>query len=157
MKWDVSLFMLLCTVENMPLSFSLATASTQRLGFPLIYVNKFFEKLTGYSRSDVIGKSAKFLQIDLNGVRRIDEAAFERLAFGLRNACPTITRVTNYRCNGEKYVCMVALKPIYDEDGSYLYVASLQIELTDQSMLDPANYVIQSMMNAVPSRVVIAK
>jgi PAS domain-containing protein len=53
---------LVAAAEGLALSFSLATAHRDRKGFPLLYVNKYFEKLTGYPRNEVIGRNCKFLQ-----------------------------------------------------------------------------------------------
>jgi hypothetical protein len=53
---------LLVAVETLPVCVSIASASRDRPGFPLIYVNHFFEVTTGYSRSDIVGRNCKFLQ-----------------------------------------------------------------------------------------------
>lgn len=131
MKYDMDLFLMLCTMENAPVSFTLATASTQRLGFPLIYANRHFEKLTGYRRSEVIGKSAKFLQTDINDERMCEDVASDRLATCLRNGRPCQQKITNFRRNGERYMSYVILNPIYDSYGTFIYVASIQFEITD--------------------------
>lgn len=51
------------TMLALPLAVSVADARTfENPGFPLIYVNKHFEMLTGYSREYCLGKNCKFLQ-----------------------------------------------------------------------------------------------
>ena len=50
---------LLSGVESVPIAFSLASAT--KPGFPLVYVNKQFELLTGYPRAEVLGQSCQFL------------------------------------------------------------------------------------------------
>ena len=51
----------LLAVENLPFCVSIATARESR-NFPLVYVNKAFEKATGYSRNEIVGHNCKFLQ-----------------------------------------------------------------------------------------------
>jgi hypothetical protein len=48
--------------EALPICISLATARSDRRGFPLIHVNHVFESTTGYSRSEIIGSNCRFLQ-----------------------------------------------------------------------------------------------
>jgi hypothetical protein len=48
---------LIAAVENLPLSFSLSKPVKHgRKGFPLIYVNKYYEKMMGFKRLSVLGK-----------------------------------------------------------------------------------------------------
>jgi hypothetical protein len=63
---DSWLTILLAAVEALPIAFSLASAKEgKEKGFPLIYVNKYFEKLTGYSRrsteDSILGNYAALL------------------------------------------------------------------------------------------------
>ena len=47
---------LLTSIENLPVCISLAAASRNMRGFPLIYVNAAFETTTGYERSEILGQ-----------------------------------------------------------------------------------------------------
>lgn len=53
---------LLESVDNLPICVSIATARKMQQGFPLIYVNRFFEVSTGYSRAEILGENCRFLQ-----------------------------------------------------------------------------------------------
>ena len=53
---------LLASIESLPVCVSLAAASKDLRGFPLIYVNESFETTTGYDREEIIGQNCKFLQ-----------------------------------------------------------------------------------------------
>lgn len=150
MEYDMSLFLMLCAMENAPVSFTVATASRQRLGFPLIYANKHFETLTKYKRSEVIGRSAKFLQTDINDVRMCDDRASENLANCLRKGLPCLQKITNFRRNGEKYTCLVVLNPIFDTQGMYIYVTSLQFEIIDQVSLKHATRLGELFIDTMP-------
>jgi PAS domain-containing protein len=46
-------------VETIPICFTMSSARADRPGFPLVYVNKAFERLTSYKREEVIGQNCK--------------------------------------------------------------------------------------------------
>lgn len=150
MKCKKTLFDMLTIVENMPVSFSLATANTQRRGFPLIYVNKQFERLTGYKRTEVIGKNPKFLQKFVANDWKRQMATSNSFAAALRNGQKVTHRITNFRQDGEKYECLVALKPLFDDYGLYLYVASFQFEVPDEPVSSQSKCFIDTIMNGLP-------
>lgn len=50
-------------IKDLPLAISIADGNTFTApGFPLIYVNRHFEVMTGYDRTYCLGKNCKFLQ-----------------------------------------------------------------------------------------------
>lgn len=108
---------LLATVEELPLCVSLATARTDRPGFPLIYVNKAFEKTTQFSRSEIIGHNCKFLQSNHSEPDQI-----MKLSYALKHAKPVKVALTNVRKDGSEFMNFLAMKPIFDEFGVYSYV-----------------------------------
>ena len=56
------LAVLLAAIEAVPLAFCIASGDKARRGWPLIYVNRQFETLTGYDRSEVLARNCKFMQ-----------------------------------------------------------------------------------------------
>lgn len=86
---------LLASVENINFSVSIATARADRPGFPLIYVNKAFEQLTGYSRNEVVGQNCRFLQSEWTEKEQI-----EVMVQALATAQPVKVAVTNCRKDG---------------------------------------------------------
>ena len=66
-----------------------------RPGFPLLYVNKAFEAVTGYPRREVVGRNCRFLQ---HG--RSDPLQLARISDALRNALPCRAVVSNRRKDG---------------------------------------------------------
>lgn len=116
---------LLAAAEGLPLSFSLASARKDRKGFPLLYVNKYFEKLSGFARSDVLGKGCRFLQCpdtERDKVLQMSDA--------LRTAQQCCVVLTNKSFQGRIFKNLVALKPIFSESGVYCYVIGIQIDVT---------------------------
>nr|AML76722.1 putative LOV domain-containing protein [Synura petersenii] len=128
LHYDRWLSAFLATAENLPISVSLAVARSDRRGFPLIYVNKYFETLTGYGRDEVIGANCRFLQRN-SRVMENESSRVNILSYALQNAEPVKITLTNFKRNGTPFKNLVALKPIFDERNEYQYVIGLQMEL----------------------------
>ena len=56
---------LLSSIESLPVCVSLAAASRNMRGFPLVYVNAAFETTTGYERSEILGQVRELLNATL--------------------------------------------------------------------------------------------
>lgn len=107
---------LLSSLENIPVCVSVAAASSASRGFPLIYVNKSFERATGYQRSEVLGKNCKFLQTGKHGEAAEPESIAKLTAALSAKEAIKIT-ITNFRKDGTPFRNLLAVKPIFDEKG----------------------------------------
>jgi PAS domain S-box-containing protein len=125
---DVWLSALITAAEALPLGFTVASAPPRQRGFPLIYANNYFEKLTGYTRSSIIGQTCdSLLQCE-----ETEEAAVETLREGLRTLNPCLAILTNQTAAGQRFKCLVALKPLIDEERRYKYVVGLQFDVSQE-------------------------
>lgn len=86
---------LLASVENLNFCVTLATARPDRRGFPLIYVNKAFERLSGYAREEIVGQNCKFLQSEWT-----EEDQIKIIVESLATAQPCKVAITNKRKDG---------------------------------------------------------
>ncbi|HEY3341552.1 MAG TPA: response regulator, partial [Anaerolineae bacterium] len=98
---------------------------------PIIYVNPTFERITGYSRADVVGRNCRFLQADDR-----DQPALEELRAALREgrSCQVVLR--NYRKDGTLFWNELALAPVYDEENRLVNYVGVQNDITERKRAD---------------------
>nr|AML76729.1 putative LOV domain-containing protein [Synura petersenii] len=145
------LFAFVAAVENLPICITLSTARKERLGFPLIYVNKYFEVTSGYQRSEIMGANCKFLQRNANGVLRSEVESVERLSSALRNAEPVKAAITNFRRDGTPFRNLLSMKPVFDMKGVYQYVIGIQFDISSPKSNSFSLRIIDSLMNLLPN------
>ncbi|MBS9402889.1 PAS domain-containing protein [Halomonas sp. TRM85114] len=93
----------------------------------LIYVNKGFERLTGYSTDEILYRDCRFLQNedrDQPGLTTIRKA----LAEG--RACREVLR--NYRKDGTLFYNELSITPVFDEDDNLTYYIGVQKDVTER-------------------------
>lgn len=94
------------------------TISTTVKDQAIVYVNRSFEKLTGYSLSEVRGKNCRFLQSPTGEVKRgtLRQECDNQLLFNIKTKlskkeeCQFISY--NFRKNKEKFINLVTIIPI---------------------------------------------
>ncbi len=99
---------------------------------PLIFANAAFERMTGYSRAELLGRNCRFLQGDLRdqpGIRIMHNA------LARRTDCTTV--VTNFRKNGESFENQVKLRATHTNDGTLSHIIGIQLDVSkEQSALE---------------------
>jgi PAS domain S-box-containing protein len=93
---------------------------------PIIYVNPAFEKTTGYSMEEAIGRNCRFLQ----GEDR-DQPALEELREAIQEGqeCRAILR--NYRKDGTPFWNELYVSPVLDEEGRLVNFVGVQNDVTE--------------------------
>ncbi len=101
-------------------------ADAKDSNLPIIYSNPAFSRLTGYKRSDVIGRNCRFLQNDDR-----DQDAIVTMAKALQkgSGCKVVLR--NYRKDGSLFWNELAITPLYDEDQELTHFIGVQNDVTE--------------------------
>lgn len=106
-------------------AFLITTARLEQPGPQIIYVNRAFTEMTGYSASEVVGRSPRFLQGEATSRETTD-----RMKECLRVGKDFDGRVVNYRKDGGEYVVELRIRPICNEMGKVTHFFSLQRDVT---------------------------
>lgn len=91
----------------------------------ILYVNKAFENLTGYSKNEAIGKNCRFLQKEDR-----DQKALSTIKDGIKNNQKIQTEIRNYKKDGTLFYNAVSISPVYDIDKNITHFVGIQKDVT---------------------------
>lgn len=97
------------------------------LGRKITYVNEAFTRMTGYSRSDIIGKTHHFLQGPNS-----DTDELERFYKALDEVKPVKITIINYKKNGEEFWVDLSLNPVFNHLGEHTHWISIERDVTER-------------------------
>jgi PAS domain S-box-containing protein len=103
-----------------------AVLVTDRMG-NIEYVNAAFEQMTGFTRSEVLGKNPRILKSGQHD-RSFYEVLWERL---LRGEVVRDT-ITDRRKNGEVYLSSQTITPLKSPDGTISHLVSIAADVTER-------------------------
>jgi PAS domain S-box-containing protein len=92
---------------------------------PLIYVNRGFEELTGYSAAETCGTNCRFLQ-----GKDTDPAVVEEIRRAVKEKRGCVVEILNYRKSGEPFWNRLSITPIHDEQGTVTHFIGVQSDVT---------------------------
>jgi PAS domain S-box-containing protein len=93
---------------------------------PLIYVNDGFEKLTGYSSDEALGRNCRFLQ---GG--GTDPATIDVIRHAVEDARECVVEILNYHKDGTPFWNRLSVTPITDNEGVVTHFIGVQSDITD--------------------------
>ena len=94
---------------------------------PIVYANKAFEKISGYSNEETVGRNCRFLQ----GQER-DQEELQQVREAIKNAKPVEVTLKNFRKNGELFYNRLSITPLFDNEGHLIYFLGVQYDVTEQ-------------------------
>ncbi len=91
---------------------------------PIIAANVHFERLSGYSEAELIGRNCRIL-----AGRDTDPAQSAALGRAIASASPQVVELVNYRKDGNSFLNAVMVAPVLGEDGRPDYFFGSQMEV----------------------------
>jgi len=93
----------------------------------LIYVNKAFERLTGYSADEILYQDCRFLQTGDH-----DQPGLAVIRNAIREGRSARAVLRNYRKDGSQFWNELSLSPIYNDQDQLTYYIGIQKDVTAQ-------------------------
>lgn len=104
----------------------------------IVWVNDDFTAITGYSLGEAIGRiPGKFLQ----GPKTEPEVV-DRIRKAIQQRVPFRDQLTNYRKNGEPYICKLVIHPIFDRNQELINFVAFEVDgnfVTDERSIPLMN------------------
>jgi len=100
---------------------------------PLIYVNAGFERLTGYSAAEVLGRNCRFLQGS-----GADPATVDLLRTAVREKREATVQLLNYRKDGTPFWNRLSITPVEDAAGTVTHFIGVQSDVTAEKQAKDA-------------------
>ena len=92
---------------------------------PLIFCNAAFEKLTGYTQQEILGRNCRFLQ-----GAETDRSVVAQIRHSLAIGEDIHEELLNYRKDGTPFWNALFISPVVDSDGSLVYHFASQLDVT---------------------------
>lgn len=112
-------------IEAAAESILVTTSELEAPGPSIVYVNAAFEKMTGWSRAEVLGRSPRFLQGPKTDLR-----VFTDLKEKLRSGMVWEGQTINYRKNGSDFWMEWSIVPLRDERGRTTHYVAIQRDVS---------------------------
>ncbi|MER2491824.1 ATP-binding protein [Catenovulum sediminis] len=108
-------------------STGIIIVDAKQADLPVIYVNAAFEKITGYTKEEVLGKNCRFLQGEATS-----KQALTKISNALNTQSKIDIRVENYRKNGELFYNQLSITPVHNIQGEVTHFLGIQSDISAQ-------------------------
>lgn len=114
---------------------------------PIVYANKAFERLTGYSQEDIVGHNCRFLQGDDR-----DQEARHQIATAMKNHQSVEVTLRNYKKDGTLFYNHLKIVPLFDRKQRVIYYLGVQYDITGQINANQEIKTLTELLNATSSK-----
>ena len=105
---------------------------------PIVYCSEVFERLTGYTRHEILGRNCRFLQAPDGkvqaGVERkyVDDQAVYHLKNAIYKHQEAQISIINYRKGGQPFMNLLTMIPIAWDTDELRYYVGFQVDVVEQ-------------------------
>jgi PAS domain S-box-containing protein len=112
---------------------SISIADACKFDMPLIYVNPAFERVTGYSRDEVIGRNCRFLR-----GKEVDQPGLDEIRAVLREGRAGEALLHNYRKDGTPFWNDMRIAPVHDAQERLTHFIGISDDVTERRRIGDA-------------------
>ncbi|KAH8151696.1 uncharacterized protein LAJ45_04318 [Morchella importuna] len=143
-------------------SCSFVVTDARKFDNPIVYCSATFERLTGYTKHEILGRNCRFLQSPdgkcPQGVKRkyVDDDAVFYLKNQIDAKKEGQTSLINYRKGGQPFTNLLTMIPITWDGPEIVYFVGFQVDLVEQpgAMMNrnkDGSFAINYQYNQLPS------
>ena len=105
---------------------------------PIVYCSDIFERLTGYTKHEILGRNCRFLQAPdgkvQSGVKRkyVDDQAVLHLKNMINQRQEAQISLINYRKGGQPFMNLLTIIPVTYNSDEMKYYVGFQVDLVEQ-------------------------
>ncbi|KAF8458244.1 PAS domain-containing protein [Kalaharituber pfeilii] len=120
------------------MSCSFVVTDARKFDNPIVYCSATFERLTGYSKHEILGRNCRFLQApDGNvgaGIKRkyVDDDTVSYLKTQVDQKKEAQASLINYRKGGQPFMNLLTMIPITWDSDEVVYFVGFQVDLVEQ-------------------------
>ena len=120
------------------LSCAFVVCDVTQHDLPIVYCSDVFERLTGYTKHEILGRNCRFLQAPdgkvQSGVKRkyVDDQAVLHLKNMISALQEAQISVINYRKGGQPFMNLLTIIPIRYDGEDMKYYVGFQVDLVEQ-------------------------
>ncbi|MXQ14844.1 histidine kinase famiy protein [Microvirga makkahensis] len=107
---------------------------------PVVFANRAFQDLTGYTEEEVLGRNCRFLQ-----GAHTDREAVDELRQGINERRAVSVELLNYKRDGTPFWNACFVGPVFDSEGRLLYFFASQLDVTRRRTSEQAYRQAQKM------------
>lgn len=133
------------------LSCAFVVCDAHEHDFPIVYCSESFERLTGYTKHEILGRNCRFLQAPdgkvVPGIKRsyVDDDSILYLKNMVTSRTEAQISLINYRKGGQPFMNLLTMIPLAYDEPEIRYFVGFQVDLVEQP---------NSIMNKNPGRLI---
>ncbi len=142
--------MLEAAVQEATESVLVTEAAMAAPGPKMVYVNRGFERMTGYTAEEAMGQTPRVLQGPLT-----DPDVIERLRQNLAHDEPFFGQTINYRKDGTPFRIEWSINPVIDASGKTTHYVAVQRDITERYRIEERLRLLESAVDSAHDAVAV--
>ncbi|EXJ95579.1 hypothetical protein A1O1_00701 [Capronia coronata CBS 617.96] len=120
------------------LSCAFVVCDIEKFDFPIVYCSEMFERLTGYTKHEILGRNCRFLQSPDGQVqpgskrKYVDDSSVLYLKNQISKRSEAQLSLINYRKGGQPFMNLLTMIPIQFDSEDYKFYVGFQVDLVEQ-------------------------